>query len=60
MSEFEDKVALTTLRGQSESSGHSEKCAEPLASLTVEQIVAVREFFELIANWEQEKSGHGN
>jgi hypothetical protein len=60
MNGFEDKSVLATLRGQQKSLAHTEKCVEPLTPLTVEQIVAVREFFELIAKWDEEKSAHGN
>jgi len=60
MSDIADKLVLTTLQGQPESSGHSEERVEPLAPPTVEQIVAVREFFELIAKWEEEESPYGN
>jgi hypothetical protein len=55
MSDFEDKSVLTTLRCQPDSSGQSAECVEPVASLTVEQTVALREFFELIARWDEEK-----
>ncbi len=60
MSDFEHNSVLATLGSQSESSGCSEKCVAPLKLLTVEQIAAVREFFELIAKWEGKKSSHGN
>ena len=60
MNGFEDKSVLATLRGCQKSLAYSEKCVEPLTPLTVEQIVAVREFFELIAKWDLEKTSHGN
>jgi hypothetical protein len=56
MRDFEDTSVLTSLGGYSESWCHSEKSVEPLAHLPFEQIVAVREFFELIAKWEEEES----
>jgi hypothetical protein len=60
MSDFEDNSVQTTGRAQPESSGYSENCARHFASLTVEQIAAVREFFELIAKWDEGNSNHGN
>lgn len=60
MSNFEDKLVLKILRGQPEPSARSEKCVEPLTPLTVEQVVAVGEFVELIAKWDEENSNHGN
>jgi hypothetical protein len=60
MSELDHNLMPTTLRCQLESSGHLEEYVEPLTPLTVEQIEAVREFFELIAKWDEEKSSHGN
>jgi hypothetical protein len=60
MSYFEDNLVLRALPGQPESSAHSEKSAGPFTPLTVEQMVAVREFFELIAKWDEENSYHGN
>jgi hypothetical protein len=60
MSDFEDKLALKTLRRKQGPPAHSEKCIEPPAPLTVAQILAVREFFELIAKWDEENLNHGN
>ena len=60
MSDFEDNLVRTTPRGHLKLSGLSEECVAHLAPLTVEQIVAVREFFDLIVKWDEEKSSHGN
>ena len=60
MCDFENNAVRTTVRGQPESLGLSDKNAGSVAPLTVEQIVAVREFFALIAKWDKENSSHGN
>lgn len=60
MSDFENNAVQATVRGQPESLGRSGKYAGTLAPLSVEQILAVREFFALIAKWDEENSGHGN
>jgi hypothetical protein len=60
MCDFENNAVRTAVRGQPESLVLSNKYAGSVASLTVEQIVAVREFFALIAKWEEEESSHGN
>lgn len=58
MSTFEDNSVLTRLGRPPESSDGSQKCSELFGPLAVEQLVAVREFFDLIAKWDEES--HGN
>jgi hypothetical protein len=60
MRTFQDNSVLTTLGSPPESSGRSEGSIELFGPLVVEQIIAVREFFELIAKWDEKESSHGN
>jgi hypothetical protein len=60
MSYLEDKSALIVLPVQTNSLGHSGEGTETLDRLPEEQIVALREFFELLAKWDGEESNHGN
>jgi hypothetical protein len=60
MSTFQDNSVLTKLRDRPESSRYSEIRAKPLAGLTVEQILAVGQFFELLAKWDEGERRHGN
>jgi hypothetical protein len=60
MSDFADNSIQTTVRGQPEPSGRPEQGTKPLVAPTAEQIVRVREFFNLIAKWEETMPSDGN
>jgi hypothetical protein len=60
MSDFDDKSALTISSTQSQLLSHPADCGETLDPLTLREIVAVREFFELLAKWGEEDPSYGN
>lgn len=60
MSYLEDKSTLIVLPDRSKLLGRSAEHIVTPDCLTDGQIVAVREFFELLAKWDGEESNHGN
>ncbi len=60
MDYIDDKSALTVPPGRSKLFRRSAERIEARDALTMEQIVAVRKFFELLAEWDHEESDYGN
>lgn len=60
MSDFQDKSISNARRSQLEPFAGSESLTDRLASLPIEEIAALREFFELIAKWDERASNRGN
>jgi hypothetical protein len=60
MDYVDDKSALTVPQDGSKLFGRPAEYIGSRDASTVEQIVAFREFFELLAEWDHEESDYGN